>query len=110
MDDLLEKYRQLGISRTEEASFPEFQNYSSAIQWLNEKYGAEKLILIDILDLNLPSGKIYCYDYILDKETYKKGEKLLLQNKIISGEESMKFMLSSQRIEIHENGNIHVIH
>ena len=108
MDDILKKYNKSGISRNEEASFPEFQDHLSAIHWLNKKYGAEKFVMTDIIDDNF--GKVYCYDYILDKETYTKGKDLLLRNKIMSGKESMKYMLSSQRIEISENGDIHIIH
>lgn len=98
-----------GISRTEEANIPQFSSHEEARAYFKELYGTNFMMI----DSTVVDGmKLYFYDLILNKEAYilmqekKRQSPVMLDTSTITEE----MFFSSQRIEIFENGNIHILH
>ncbi|MEH7114531.1 hypothetical protein V7124_19520 [Neobacillus niacini] len=96
---MAEKY-----SRTDEHNLPDFKSHDEARRFLKEKHGrALQLVGKEEIDGEM----IYFYDLILNREVYVKGMNELIMKGHSSG---LEFLMSSQRIEIWEDGRIHMIH
>lgn len=98
-----------GISRTEEANIPKFNSHDEARAYFKEKYGDNFMMMDSAI---IDGMKLYFYDLILNKEAYilmqekKRQSPIMLDTSTITEE----MFFSSQRIEIFENGNIHILH
>jgi len=93
------------ISRQDEAKLPQFDNHESARKYFKNKYGNDFMMM----DSEVINGeKMYFYNLILDRKTFEDGQRKLLAAGSINN--ALEFMNSHQRIEIFENGNIHIIH
>jgi len=91
-------------SRADEASLPVFYNHRQARLYFKNKHG-DNFFMVDS-DI-LEGEKIYFYHLVLNQQDYKKGINQLRSSGSVSG---LEFMNSYQKIEIWENGNIHMIH
>ena len=74
-----------GISREQEAQLPQFKSHDEARAYFKNLYG-NKFVMMDSIEDS--EGKIYLYDLKLDND----------------------FPFDKQRIEISEDGYIHIIH
>ena len=91
-------------SREDEANLPEFKSYEEAWAYFKEKHGkAFQMVDSEVID----GEKIYFYNLILDRETYERCMKEMENNGYSSG---LDLIMSYQRIEIWEDGRIHMIH
>ena len=94
-----------GISREEEAKLPKFNSHAEARMYFKDKYGADFMITnSEVID----GEKIYFYKLILDREAYCDMMAHLEVNGYVPANE--KYLFSSQDIQIHENGFVHIIH
>lgn len=83
-------------SREDEAKLPSFSNHEEARSFFKEKHGD----LFQMTDSQVINGmKYYFYNLVLDKRAYNQGN--------VSDSE---FLDSHQRIEIREDGFVHIIH
>lgn len=96
---MLNKY-----SREDEANLPEFKSHDEAREYFKKKHGSDFMMIgSDEID----GEKIYYYALILNREEYNKGMERLERTGYADG---LSLLNSYQKIEIWENGNIHMIH
>lgn len=92
------------ISRNEEASLPNFKSHKEAREYFKNIYGDS----FQMTDSGFIDGmKIYFYKLILNSDVFWNGVKELKEKGFVSG---VEFVLSSQEIEIWEDGRIHILH
>lgn len=98
-----------GISRQEEAQIPEFNSHDEARAYFKEKYG-NKFIMIDSTVID--GMKLYFYDLVVNEEAYLLMQEKKRQSPIMLDVDTIteEMFFSSQRIEIFENGRIHILH
>lgn len=94
-----------GISREEEHQLPDFKSHSEARKYFKDKYGDN----FQLMDSDSSSGeKIYFYKLILNKKAYMDMQKEMNSKGYATMSEER--MLSSQDIQIFEDGKIHIVH
>lgn len=94
-----------GISREEEANFPDFKSHDEARKFFKDKY-ADNFQMIDSGFIG--DEKIYYYKLILNREVYLDMIKELNKNGFTGMTEERLF--STQDIQIFENGHLHIVH
>lgn len=106
------------ISREEEARLPGFSSHVEAREHFSRKYGAS-FVAIDSFPLG---DKRICYEYhlVLDREAYARGMRALY--KLSQGEaesstssspgttSGIQLLHSYQKIEIMDDGSVHILH
>ena len=95
-----------GISRQEEACLPEFSSHAAARRHFVKKYG-DNFVAIDSYFI---SDERICYEYhlVLDPDAYTKGMRRLRAGRGFS--DGGEFLCSYQKIEVMDDGSVHVLH
>lgn len=92
------------ISRNDEANLPDFKSHDEARTYFKNIYGDSfQMTDSDVID----GMKIYFYKLILNQVAFNKGITELKEKGFSS---DIDFMMSTQDIEIWEDGRIHVLH
>lgn len=91
------------ISRDEESQLPSFGSRKEAVEFFKNKYGSD--FIYEDFD-----NDWHFYALIIDHESYHKGKKHLSNGQHLSGNLAMDFLKSYQSIQIHNNGDIHIVH
>lgn len=91
-------------SREDEANLPDFSSHDEAREYFKEKHGSD-FVMTDSEIIN--GQKIYFYALILNRDDYEKGMQRLATTGYTDG---LSLMNSYQKIEIWEDGSIHMIH
>lgn len=93
-----------GYSREDEYNLPQFNSHDEARAFFKEQHGNDfQLVDSDFIG----DKKIYFYYLILDHKAFDKGQQEMNDNGVTYG---MDFLNSFQKIEIWEDGNIHMLH
>lgn len=91
-------------SREDEANLPSFSSHDEARKYFKEKHGSN----FQMIDSEVINGqKYYFYNLILDEKAYNNGMEELTEKGYTSG---LELMNSYQKIEIREDGFVHMIH
>ena len=93
------------ITREEEAKLPLFGGHSEAREWFKGQYGDDFMLTGSE---TYGQDKCYFYDLILDREVYEREQKKLYEGRISDG--AIAFLNSYQSIQIHETGEVHIVH
>ena len=104
MVDPLEKYRMLKISREKEASLPSFSSHDEARKYFKDIYG-NKFQMTD--SFMVDDLKCYSYILVLDQKAFDKGRKEMEKNGLVGGSD---YFLSTQVLQIMEDGSVHINH
>lgn len=91
-------------TREMEANLPEFESAAEAREYFKEKHGKNFVLLFsDVID----GMKIYFNNLVLNEEVYERSLRYLGNDNDIDG---LELLNSYQRIEIWEDGRVHMIH
>jgi len=110
-----EEWKEKKISRDEEYELPQFCSHAEARKYFKSIYGHS----FEMQDSGMFNGeKIYFYNLILNKDVYRKCVEELKQMgfpKMLKDDGTdeclaFRYMFSHQKIEISEDGRIHIIH
>lgn len=98
-------YAQGYISREDEAQIPDFSSHDEARDWFKLKYN-NSFQLETSQEIN--GQKLYFYFLILDHEKFFKGQQEMTEKGFIG--DALEYLGSYQKIEIYEDGSIHIVH
>lgn len=97
-------------SREDEANVPEFKNWKEAEKYFKNKHGDNFQYQGDH---EIDGEAYYFYDLILDRDVYERKQKKIMEaykNKTLFLQLDEDELRSYQRIEIWENGSVHMLH
>ncbi|EJP81998.1 hypothetical protein [Bacillus cereus] len=93
------------ISREAESQIPSFSSHDEARSWFKGIYGDS----FQLTDSEIIEGqKCYFYFLILDESEFLRGQNDLQKNGFMA--DASKYLGSYQKIEIFEDGRIHIVH
>lgn len=92
------------ISREEEASFPEFENFQAAWDFFFGRFGEN--VVLETVDV-INGEKCYFCALITNWELYREMNRLLELGFPVVG---MKYLECRQPIQIFDNGHVHIVH
>lgn len=104
-DKMYLDWKEKKISREEESKMPSFTSHDDARAYFKNRFG-DDFQMVDSSEFE--DEKIYFYNLILNKDyymSYIRDAKVRAES-----DSSLLFTLSYQRIEINENGNVHILH
>lgn len=88
---------------------PDFQSKDEARDWFKaqaEKSGC-RMVAADVIHLGEDEGDSYAYHFVHDWPAYQRGMKALTEQGYASG---MDYMNSYTRVEIGDDGNVHIVY
>ena len=111
--DALEMYNKLKYSREEEDTLLDFKSHEEAVTYFKNKHG-DNFVYAGSQFIG-KEDVVHFYDLILNEKAYYKGKKSIEEESFsynLNADDGtdMNFTLSYQRVEITENGEIHMVH